>query len=756
MSQYQSIKAITDAFIKANGRREITGHVLNAVLNAVIESLGKYYQFVGVAVPSTDPGTPDQNVAYLAGTSGSYTNMGYQDLASGEIAVIKYDGTWVKETVFTVPAPPTKVSELENDAEYITSLVSDLVYYYDKDSVDQLLQGKQDTISINEEDLEMDQDSGLRFANRVNGVNTTGKGYVILRGDKPFADQVAEEDTIYEIRDDFDLDNESITIPAGSVLKFNGGKLNNGTITMNGAAIIATGFVFDNVTFADTYTGRVDVRWFGVSPSGSSNSAKLNAIFGFCEDIFFPTGNYNCESALAVNSDSAIVSIIGQMADSKVRLNFNGTDGIVIKKKIVLENLEFYGTNAVGTYDPVIMAYAGGNIGIDVQKGCTIRKVNVSSFMVGINIVSGNVIAGAFSGLTIRYCGNYGLYLVSASDAQKNNLAFDQVYIALTGYEASNYTSDSTLEKSGIGAFIKGGQGNKFSSFVCEYNSGVGLIVDGQTTGYILSGNSFNAFYLERNKYANCIYNVPTSSQNKNNGNVFTAFFFTEAGYSVVSNGNANRQMILRTKLLDIATTFITDATADRDIAEIIKDKERISLDDLSPLGLTEDSSYVIESDSDGYFLQMDATHYTLTDIGMLRLLTLPRGVYNVQFFAQKQDTGTNPQLFVGFAINGTAKTFSRQLNNGKTAANLVYLPNDFNVISVTNSYITNTGSLPDGWSAKIRALHYARVTSITSDQRSGLSLDSAIKGWTVFDETLGKCVVWSGSAWLNVDGTAL
>ena len=46
MSQYQAIKAATNAYIKTNGRQEITGAILNAVMIATIDSLGKFYQFV--------------------------------------------------------------------------------------------------------------------------------------------------------------------------------------------------------------------------------------------------------------------------------------------------------------------------------------------------------------------------------------------------------------------------------------------------------------------------------------------------------------------------------------------------------------------------------------------------------------------------------------------------------------------------------------------------------------------------------------
>lgn len=52
---------------------------------------------MGIATPMTNPGTPDQNVFYLASTAGTYANFNSFVLADGEIAILKYNGTWTKE-----------------------------------------------------------------------------------------------------------------------------------------------------------------------------------------------------------------------------------------------------------------------------------------------------------------------------------------------------------------------------------------------------------------------------------------------------------------------------------------------------------------------------------------------------------------------------------------------------------------------------------------------------------------------------------
>ena len=97
MSNYNSLKATINANIKQNGNQEITGNILNSVLNAMVNTLGAGYQYAGVATPSSNPGTPDTNVFYIAATAGTYSNMGGLVVADGELCILKYNGTWTKD-----------------------------------------------------------------------------------------------------------------------------------------------------------------------------------------------------------------------------------------------------------------------------------------------------------------------------------------------------------------------------------------------------------------------------------------------------------------------------------------------------------------------------------------------------------------------------------------------------------------------------------------------------------------------------------
>ena len=97
MANYATLKAAIQNVVKTNGNNEITGALLQQSLLSMITSLGAGYQFVGVATPSTNPGTPDQNVMYFAATAGTYSNFGGIVVNDGETCFLCWNGSWTKK-----------------------------------------------------------------------------------------------------------------------------------------------------------------------------------------------------------------------------------------------------------------------------------------------------------------------------------------------------------------------------------------------------------------------------------------------------------------------------------------------------------------------------------------------------------------------------------------------------------------------------------------------------------------------------------
>ena len=95
MANWTTLKEALVSVIKTNGNQEITGQLLQNVLLDIINSVGKHYQFVGLAVQATIPQVEDGYVFYLASNKGEYPNFGIT-LPKNGLYVIKNNNqnTW--------------------------------------------------------------------------------------------------------------------------------------------------------------------------------------------------------------------------------------------------------------------------------------------------------------------------------------------------------------------------------------------------------------------------------------------------------------------------------------------------------------------------------------------------------------------------------------------------------------------------------------------------------------------------------------
>ena len=95
MANWTILKAAIANVIKANGNQEITGQVLQNTLNNIISAVGENATFVGIATPTTSPGTYDGPVFYMATIKGVYSNFNSAEV--DREALILYntsDGQW--------------------------------------------------------------------------------------------------------------------------------------------------------------------------------------------------------------------------------------------------------------------------------------------------------------------------------------------------------------------------------------------------------------------------------------------------------------------------------------------------------------------------------------------------------------------------------------------------------------------------------------------------------------------------------------
>ena len=94
MGNYEELKAAVASVIKTNGNKEITGRVLQNTLTTLISQVGANATFAGIATPETVPGTPDQNVFYIAGQSGVYSNFDGYKLEDEIVLFLNESQSW--------------------------------------------------------------------------------------------------------------------------------------------------------------------------------------------------------------------------------------------------------------------------------------------------------------------------------------------------------------------------------------------------------------------------------------------------------------------------------------------------------------------------------------------------------------------------------------------------------------------------------------------------------------------------------------
>ena len=148
-----------------------------------------------------------------------------------------------------------------------------------------------DMNDADEEDITRNTDGKLQFKNRAYG---DGMGYVILRKNKTFAEQVIKENTIYEVRYDFNLNGAVVNLPFNCEIYFNGGRIYNGLVYPNSSVLRCA--TKENFSAAAGTFGDVVIR----KPLPYSSTT--------CIDTFGDVGEIASLSNVIINSSRYIIS----------------------------------------------------------------------------------------------------------------------------------------------------------------------------------------------------------------------------------------------------------------------------------------------------------------------------------------------------------------------------------------------------------------------------------------------------------------
>lgn len=295
-------------------------------------------------------------------------------------------------------------------------------------------------LSLKDREYNPEDFSGLgRVILRKNIVEVEDPTYGKVKKNILYQDMINKENTIYEIRYDFDLISElqSITIPNNCVLYFNGGLIKNGNIIFTNTKIIDIKGGFEKCRFAGTLDCKQNlyISTFGVIADGQhDDSLIINDVLNCinekgCEIIFdcdgdYGIGNSNLHSTVSIKSNTTL-TFTGK-GFFKLLSYSDGGQVVLINnsKNVVINNIQIdgggsavlvgvNGQNGIGCGNSQNIQVNGGHIkncykGLDTEingkiiygdggKGIQIESYNVDNF-----IAKGVFIENCFRALSSR------------------------------------------------------------------------------------------------------------------------------------------------------------------------------------------------------------------------------------------------------------------------------------------------------------------------------------------------------------------
>lgn len=198
--------------------------------------------------------------------------------------------------------------------------------HYTKSDADNKFATKEMINAADEEDI-TSENNLLKLKDR-SALN--GMGYIILRKNKSFAEQVTKENTIYEIRYDFELGGAEVTIPENCVLKFEGGSIKDGTIKGDTISISSTSDnIFTNIEINGIFVTPFNIRW--INAANDSERFQIAADSNINE-IFVPIGEYEITETIEVSKSKSF--ILEGISSNQIRVSISNYSTGAIQKTV--------------------------------------------------------------------------------------------------------------------------------------------------------------------------------------------------------------------------------------------------------------------------------------------------------------------------------------------------------------------------------------------------------------------------------------
>lgn len=327
--------------------------------------------------------------------------------------------------------------------------------FFSKDTKEILLNNESygNATPADEEDLTAESGT-LKLKDRsYDEANFQGKGYKILRKNVVDGkniltqDMISDANTIYEIRYDFDLNGETITIPEGCTLKFEGGSFSNGTLLGNNTIVNSKPILCFRCALSGTfYSDDPRAEWLG-------NIQSTLDSFGGC--ALLGNKEYIIQSTIKVGYNQYLKGDISTVIISDgtfpiINLGYQSTvSGIVFKSAICSTVFSINSDFLIESYPKNLSSPSGLNLhGIAAIHiaDCKVFGLEKSTKEVNcIECISNRGNLGSFwqvsvDNIQINGKYKYAIYISNESDTSQEGASWqtDQIYSNIKIYGAYN------------------------------------------------------------------------------------------------------------------------------------------------------------------------------------------------------------------------------------------------------------------------------------------------------------------------------
>lgn len=345
------------------------------------------------------------------------------DTIPGEIYRCDTDGEWTA-TGQTGGGYGMEVTEKHVTEQYVTEVHNE----YTGDIVN----NPDDEDLISEEKTEGSK--VLKLADKLYNASVfSGMGRCYLRKNISEGKNVLTQammdkaNTRYIIQYDYDLNGETVTVPEGCMLDFQGGSLKNGKINGNSTTVSASYIdrIFSNIELLGTFVNDTfSVKWFGANGTyvEDYNSKAIDeeddAAFKMCVEailnqkrgfMYIPKGVYGVRNIIFNPKETenffglkrgSTFGIRGEGSLSSVLVFQGNSDGVYYNPEnkslteVYMSDFQIYGKSNMWDFSPHKVSdyvnlssnFSGDNIGLLlVQSGykSNIRNIHITGFRIG-------------------------------------------------------------------------------------------------------------------------------------------------------------------------------------------------------------------------------------------------------------------------------------------------------------------------------------------------------------------------------------